>query len=174
MTVRGNIPPIDRVWACLPYVLPIAGSLIYAAALINLAPITSILLAPLMMIGMMYMNSISILGQFGPLLIFFGLYLFVVRNPQISHFIRYNTMQALMIGIVISLLETLFSFMQLSITTILMSRVEDPLGYIVQFLFAGFFMLVAACYCYSIFCAVQGKYAEIKGISDAAYAQTQI
>lgn len=174
MAWRGSSTSIDRFWAALPYILPIASSSLYAMALVNLLPATAILMQPIALISRFYYTITGFLGPYGGLLIFFGLFIFVVRNSKISHFIRYNTMQALMIGIIVTLVELTFQFLNMSVGLLLQQGTSAPLGLLFQIFFAGLFILITACYSYSLFYVVQGKYAEIKWISDAAYAQTQV
>ena len=45
---------------------------------------------------------------FGGLLLFFVLFLAVVRNPNVPYFLRFNTLQALLIDIVLILLSYTF------------------------------------------------------------------
>jgi uncharacterized membrane protein len=172
MSWRGtDSTGLDRFFACLPYIVPIAGSLRYVSAFLNLLPITEPAIFPLVLVGSVYRQLISVLGPFGSLLIFFGLFLFVVRNANISHFIRFHTMQALMISISMSIIDLFFEFAQLPIFEIL--QPTGPLGIIGPIMFAAFFVVVAGCYLFSLFCVVQGKYGEIRWISEAAHAQTR-
>jgi uncharacterized membrane protein len=173
MSRRGGAASVtDRMWACLPYALPIAKSLIFASALQMLLPGASLLILPLAVIRGIY-GTIAESIPFGDLIIFFVLYLAVVRNPGISHFIRFHTMQALMIGICMSLVSIFFQFVMTSGSLLSLSQMiaTNPL---VQWISAATFIFAAACYGYSIFCAAQGKYAEIRLISDAAHAQTDV
>jgi uncharacterized membrane protein len=172
MAWRGSTTTGDRIIACLPYILPIADSLIFASAFLTLLPIAAPVLLPLITVGLVYMTAISFLGPFGSLIIFFALYLFVVRNTNIKHFIRFHTMQAMLIGIGISLINLFFNLVNLPVVRLLSPA--NPLGIVAPLLFAGLFIVIAACYLYSIFGAIQGKYAEIPYISEAAYAQTQV
>jgi hypothetical protein len=172
MSWRGtDSTGLDRFFACLPYIVPIAGSLMYAIAFVTLLPITAPVMLPLFALGMAYGTLTGFLGQFGDLLIFFGLFLFVVRNTNISHFIRFHTMQALMISISMSIVNLFFQFAQLPIFSVL--QPTGPLGIVGPTMFAAFFVLIAACYLYALFCAIQGKYGEIRWISEAAHAQTR-
>ncbi len=173
MTMRGTTTAGDRVFACLPYVLPIADSLLFAVAFVTLLPITAPVIGPVITLGAIYQGVTGlILGQFSSLVIFFALYIFVVRNPKIGHFIRFHTMQALMIGICISLVNLFFQLINLPVDLLLSDR--NPFGMLSPMLFATFFVVMAGCYLYSIFCAIQGRYAEIPWISEASYAQTNI
>jgi hypothetical protein len=172
MAWRGSTDTVDRVFACLPYILPIADSLIFAIAFVSLLPIVAPIVMPLVSIGSAYNNAVGkILGpQFGDLIIFFALYLLVVRNQRIKHFIRFHTMQAMM-RVVIYLVGEFFKLINLPVFDLILS--PTPLGMVLSLIFAGMFVVFAGCYLYSIFCAIQGKYAEIPWISAAAYSQTQ-
>lgn len=174
MAWRGKTTIADRIWAALPYIMPIAAVSIYGAAFTQLLPVAEILLLPISIIAVLYYTVMGPLGPYGGLLIFFGLYLFVVRNPKISHFIRYNTMQAMMIGIAVSLVTAVFNIFQLTAQLTQVSATLDPLTIATLGLFAAVFLFSMVASVYSLFFVVQGKYAEIKWISDAAYAQTQV
>ncbi len=174
MAWRGSVTVTDRCWAALPYILPIASSSLYAGAFAQLAPVTAPVILPIAWIGMTYYSVIGLLGMFGQLLIFFALLAFVVRNPKIPHFIRYNTMQAMMIDIMLTLVTLTFQAVNLSVQMVTFQAATDPLGVVVLIFFAAVFVAAAAAYCYSLFNVAQGKYAEIKWISDAAYSQTQM
>jgi hypothetical protein len=174
MAWRGSVTVIDRFWAALPYILPIASSMMYAGAFVKLLPVTAPIMLPIAIIGTAYYSFVGLLGMFGELLIFFALLAFVVRNPKIPHFIRYNTMQALMIGIMMTLVSLTFQAVNLSVQMVPAQSAMDSLSVVVLIFFAGVFVAAAAAYCYSLFSVAQGKYAEIKWISDAAYSQTQM
>jgi Chloroplast import apparatus Tic20-like len=180
MSWRGTVTVTDRLWAALPYILPIAGSLAFASALATLLPVTALLLIPLTVIAAPYfivIGAVSTVGlspQLAEFAIFMALFFLVVRNPKIPHFIRYNTMQALMIDIMMTLVSLVFKAVDLSVEMITQRGLMDPLGVVVLIFFAMVFVTAAAAYCYSLFNVTQGKYAEIRWVSDAAYAQTQM
>jgi Chloroplast import apparatus Tic20-like len=174
MAWRGTVTVADRFWAALPYILPIASSMLYIGAFVQLLPITAPIVTPIVLIGIAYYTAISPLGMFGEFLIFLALLMFVVRNPKIAHFIRYNTMQAMVIGIMMSLVKAIFDAVGLSVAMLTFKSASDPLGFVVQFFFAAVFVGAATAYGYSLFNVAQGKYAEIKWISDASYSQTQV
>ncbi len=180
MSWRGTVTVTDRLWAALPYILPIASSLAYASALATLLPVTGLLLLPLTVVAAPYfillsaVSSIGLSSNLASLLIFFALFALVVRNPQIPHFIRYNTMQAIMIDIMMTLVSLVFRAVDLSVEIMTQRGLMDPLALVVLIFFAMVFVTAAAAYCYSLFNVAQGKYAEIKWVSDAAYAQTNM
>ncbi|MCA2625263.1 MAG: hypothetical protein IM507_09095 [Microcystis sp. M20BS1] len=102
----------------------------------------------------------SSLGSFGSLIIFFVLFFAVVRNPRISHFIRFNTMQAILIDILVSLLRLVLDFVA-----------RGGANLVVETLFNVVFLGAFAACVYSIIQSVIGKYADIPTISEAAYSQ---
>jgi Chloroplast import apparatus Tic20-like len=180
MTWRGTVTVPDRLWAAMPYILPIASSLAFASALETLLPVTSLLMLPLRVLAVPYfivlgaVSSVGLSSQLAEFAIFIALFALVVRNPKIPHFIRYNTMQAMMIDIVMTLISLVFQAVDLSVEIITQRGLTDPLGVVVLIFFAGVFVTAAAAYGYSLFNVAQGKYAEIKWVSEAAYAQTQV
>jgi len=101
---RGNaIDYSDRFFGAIVYLLALSdavsllGGLLTIPALRPLFSVLAILLTPIAII-----NRIIPFG-FGSLVLFFVLLLAVVQNPKISYFIRFNTMQSILIGIALSL-----------------------------------------------------------------------
>ncbi len=98
--------------------------------------------------------NIAIPGGFGSLVIFFILFLAVVRNYRIPYFIRFNTLQSILFGIAIALISIVFGAL-------------NALGLIGGLVFI---MATGA----SLFCMVEcalGRYPEIPSISSAVYSQ---
>ncbi|MGB7059698.1 MAG: Tic20 family protein, partial [Geitlerinemataceae cyanobacterium] len=85
MTWHRSSSPKDRFFACLPYLLP----------LIEVVTFSSALFAQLPLLGTIYLVTIepflavyAFLGRVIPfvgLIIFFALFLLVVRNERIAH-----------------------------------------------------------------------------------------
>jgi hypothetical protein len=73
-----------------------------------------------------------------------------------------------------TLVSLTFQAVNLSVQMVTAQSAMDSLSVVVLIFFAGVFVAAAAAYCYSLFSVAQGKYAEIKWISDAAYSQTQM
>ncbi|MFM7713521.1 MAG: Tic20 family protein, partial [Microcystis sp.] len=84
-----------------------------------------------------------------------------VRNPRISHFIRFNTMQAILIDILVYLLGLALGFVARGLGANL----------VVETLFNVVFLGAFAACVYSIIQSFIGKYADIPTISEAAYSQ---
>lgn len=158
MTWRGSTDTKDRIFAALVYLLPLYSAFAFGDSIFQQIPFLGaalvIVLTPL---AFLY----SSLGSFGSLIIFFVLFFAVVRNPRISHFIRFNTMQAILIDILVSLLRLVLDFVARGLGANL------ALETLFNVVFLGAF---AACV-YSIIQSVIGKYADIPTISEAAYSQ---
>ena len=157
MTWRGSTDTKDRIFAALVYLLPLYSAFAFGIFIFQQIPFLGaalvIVLTPL---AFLY----SSLGSFGSLIIFFVLFLAVVRNPRISHFIRFNTMQAILIDILVSLLRLVLDFVA-----------RGGANLVVETLFNVVFLGAFAACVYSIIQSVIGKYADIPTISEAAYSQ---
>ena len=157
MTWRGSTDTKDRIFAALVYLLPLYSAFAFGIFIFQQIPFLKealeIVLTPL---AFLY----SSLRSFGSLIIFFVLFLAVVRNPRISHFIRFNTMQAILIDILVSLLRLVLDFVA-----------RGGANLVVETLFNVVFLGAFAACVYSIIQSVIGKYADIPTISEAAYSQ---
>lgn len=95
---RGNgpsVPPQDRVLSILPYVIPLLDSLSFGKYVFQKVPLlTQVLLVPLLPLYNIY-RGVPFLA-FG---VFLLLFVTVVRNINVSRFIRFNTYQALILDI---------------------------------------------------------------------------
>jgi hypothetical protein len=158
MTWRGSTDTKDRIFAALVYLLPLYSAFAFGIFIFQQIPFLgaalAIVLAPL---AFLY----SSLGSFGSLIIFFVLFFAVVRNPRISHFIRFNTMQAILIDILVYLLGLALGFVARGLGANL----------VVETLFNVVFLGAFAACVYSIIQSFIGKYADIPTISEAAYSQ---
>jgi hypothetical protein len=159
MTWRGSPTVTDRIFASLPYLLPLFSVYPFGIFVFqqfpDLARILSLLLTPV--------AFIYSLVPFADLVIFFLLFLLVVRNERIQHFIRFNTMQAILLDILVFLCGLIFRYML------------SPLGsnLVTQTLIVMVFLATLATCVYSVVQSLQGRYAEIPTLSEAAYAQVR-
>jgi uncharacterized membrane protein len=159
MTWRGSTTVTDRIFACLPYLLPLVDGIVFGKYLFFQFPILEqVLLLPLTPLIFLYHVI-----PFGSLIIFFALFLGVVRNENINHFIRFNTMQAILIDIVMILCSIIMPF----VVKVL------PSSFIVETLFNVIFLGLLGTFVYVIVQSAQGRYAEIPTISDAVYMQVR-
>lgn len=166
MTWRGSSSPTDRIFSSLAYLLPLLDvvGLVGGILLVSnsfLTPLLEIIVYPLSPLLSIYYGF----GGFMPLIIFFALYMLVVRNDRMPHFIRFNVMQAILIGILLSLFSIIWRFVLASLL--------PPTNIITQTLFNTVFLATVAASLYCIVQSVLGRYAEIPTISEAAYTQVR-
>ena len=158
MAWRGTVTVKDRIFACLPYLLPLIEGLAFARFLFLQFPALQVLFVPLAPVILLY-SSVPFAG----LIVFFALFLLVVRNESISHFIRFNTMQAILIDIVLVLGSLILP---------ILSSIPGA-GFAYQTLSNTIFLGILAAVLFSVFQSLRGRYAEIPAISDAVYMQVR-
>lgn len=159
MAWRGSTTIAHRILACLPYLLPLLDALNFGiiSGLIKFLHLEwlIVLLQPVIVIY-------GVLGPYGDLIVFFALFLLVVRNEKINHFIRYNTMQALLLDILAY------------VCSIILRLVSLPgLDFASQVVASTLFVGIFAAIIYSVVQSLFGRYAEIPAISDAVYMQVR-
>ncbi len=159
MTWRDSTDIKDKVFSAYIYALPLFYSLQFGRFVLGYFPdvikqILSLIVAP---VALIY----GLLGPFANIIIFFGLYLGVIRNENISRFIRFNAMQAILIDIFLVLCGIVASLFTRGLNG----------GLLIETLYNVIFLgTLAACF-YSMIQSALGKYAEIPTISDAANSQ---
>mgnify|MGYP002776997092 CR=1 FL=1 len=156
MNGRGSTTVADRIFASLPYLLPLIDGLGFSRYWFQEFPPLKVLILPLVPVLQIY--SLPFAG----LLIFFGLYFLVVRNDNTSHFVRFNAMQAILIDIVIIMCRLIVSIMEPTF---------QSSSFIVETLYNTIFLGVLASVIYSVVQSILGRYAEIPAISDAVNTQ---
>ncbi len=157
MTWRGSITVSDRIFACLPYLLPLVEGLAFGRFLFSQFPVIGLLFIPLSPIIGIYQLP------FASLIIFFALFLLVVRNEKISHFIRFNTMQAILLNIVLFLCEIVLQ---------VLGSIPGA-GFASETISNTIFLGIVAAVVYSVAQSLFGRYAEIPAISDAVHMQVR-
>lgn len=158
MTWRGSTTVADRIFASLPYLLPLIDGLAFGMFLFRQFPVLQLIVLPILPLVQLY-SSVPFAG----LIVFFALFLLVVRNEKISHFIRFNTMQAILIDIVLILFGLIVPILARGI----------QVAFIVETLYNMVFLGVLAAVIYSVVQSLLGRYAEIPTISDAVYMQVR-
>ena len=163
MAWRGSTTVQDRIFACLAYLLPLVEviGLLFRIGIQNSLfgefPALQIILVPLFPLVQIYFG-IPFIG----LIIFFALFLLVVRNESISHFIRFNTMQAILIDIVLFLCSLLLPILGITRNTFAIATIANTI-----------FLGVVAAVIYAVVQSGRGRYAEIPAISDAVHMQVR-
>ncbi len=158
MAWRGTTAVTDRIFACLPYLLPIITVIPFGSFLFQQFPALQVILIPLTPVLFIY-GAIP----FADLVIFFLLFLLVIRNERIIHFIRFNAMQALLLDIILFLCSLVQMYLLRPLGTNLITET------LINIVFLG---TLAACG-YSVVQSLLGRYAEIPTLSEAAYAQVR-
>ncbi|MFW5665884.1 MAG: Tic20 family protein [Coleofasciculus sp.] len=158
MTWRGSTTVKERIFAALPYMLPLLYALPFGVFLLRQFPVLNIILVPLS--PLIFIQSTI---PFAGLILFFVLFLAVVRNERIAHFIRFNTMQAILLDILL----VLCSFA--------MRILAGGLGanFFLETLSNVIFLGTLAACGYGIVQSLLGRYAEIPTLSEAVYAQVR-
>ena len=163
MTWRGSATLQDRIFGSLIYALPLGDAVLYGGNLLGQFGLGSIFnfLAPLAALN----------SGFGGLILFFALFILVINNPNIPHFIRFNVFQALLLLIATTLYSLVFG-----VLFNMFGQVPDLASFVVllkQTLNNTVFLAVTAACFYSIFKSVSGKYADIPKLSDLVYSQVR-
>jgi uncharacterized membrane protein len=165
MTWRGSVSPTDRIFSSLVYILPlldvvmlVAGPLMRSDSF--LTPILAVIITVLSPIIPIYYGF----GGLMPLIVFFALFMLVVRNEAVAHFIRFNAMQSILFGIVLSLVSIVWRY---ALGQFLGGSVIE------QTLFNTIFLGTLVAVGYSVIQSALGRYAEIPTVSDAAYTQVR-
>lgn len=103
-------------------------------------------------------------SAFTPLIIFFVIFIVIVRNVRLHHFVRFHAMQAVMIDIVTMLICIVRMYLPPEFRWSMFIVVLDRL--------LGMMVLVTIGYC--VWHAIQGHYADVHYISDAVYLQVDM
>lgn len=160
MVWRHSTTALDRLWAVLVYLIPLYDGLLYGQFLFRQFPPLAYLGYPLLPLALVY--SALPLGL-GSLLVFILLFVAVVRNEKVPHFIRFNTMQAILLSIVLTLVTLVYNF-------VLAPLVQ---GFLQEVLFNTVFLAVLAAVGYGMVQSARGRYPEIPVIAEASYLQTR-
>ncbi len=179
MAWRGENKVGDRIWSLLPYMMPMASALPFVGAATKVVPGLKFFVIPLYFMALPYLMVEeffgSLFGMLGGFLVFILLFVTVVRNPRISHFIRFNTAQAIIIGVAVAILQAVLQIFQFPLGFVPQDLLASasPLDYGFAVLGGSIFFIALGSVLYSIFSVVQGKYADIPVISEASYAQVR-
>jgi uncharacterized membrane protein len=126
---------------------------------IVLLPLLPFLIAYQFILGALSFGGFSI----GGLLLFIAIYMLVVRNESLPHFVRFNAMQSILLGIVLSIVGLVLSVFGSALAG---NLIGDTLYNVA-------FLGTVAAAVYSIVQSAMGRYAEIPTISDAVYMQVR-
>ena len=157
MSWNSSTPVPDRIFASLPYLLPLIVGVQFGMFLFREFPFLSIFFVPLQPLLSLYYSV-----PFAGLIIFFVLLFAVVRNDNISRFIRFNTMQAILLNIILAITGLVVQLLGNALPTLA-----------VQTLFNMLFLGTVVAVVYSVVQSLLGRYAEIPTISEAVHMQVR-
>lgn len=103
-------------------------------------------------------------SQFAPLVVFFLMFLAVVKNNKLSHFVRFNCMQAIMLDIVVMLFTILHSYFPAELRWSWVLSVFDCYAWVMS--------MSTVLYC--VYFTLRGLYADIPYVSEAVYIQVEM
>ena len=151
-----NIPVYQRILAILIYILPWSDSIPFGWHLFEIFPPLKLLIIPA--------APILILKQtipFGSLILFFGLFIGVIRNQNVPYYLRFNTLQALLLDIIIVLFSYTVRILIAPIGSSLILRAFSS-TLLISMLTIMIFMVIES---------VQGKEPDLPAISQAVRMQ---
>ena len=150
------VPIWQRCIGLMIYMLPWSDSLPFGRNLFTEFPLLNWLALPALPILFLEQSI-----PFGSLLIFFLLFLGVVRNPKAPYFLRFNTLQALLVDTTIILLSYAFQI------------ILQPLGssLILRTLSSTVLIATLTIVVFAISECIQGKEPDLPGISEAVRMQ---
>lgn len=159
----GNVDFSEKAIASLCYMLPLLDGLKYSKFLLTAYPQFALLLLPIAPAAQFYYS----LGFFN-IILFFGMYLGVAQNRQLSKFMRYNAMQAIVLDILLILPDVLLS---------LFNGINGPptsgAGLELKILLNNtVFLFVYLSVAYGSISALTGKSAKLPLVGEAADMQT--
>ena len=146
----------EKITSILIYIVPWAAAMPFGRYLFLDFPIFKILLIP--SIPILILQKLIPLGN---LILFILLFLIVIKNPKASFFLKFNTLQAILINILIIII----SF----ISQILIQPFENSL--LLQTFSSTVLISIISILVFSIIKCIQGKEAEIPLISEAVRIQ---
>lgn len=154
-----EIPLWQRLLAPLIYLLPWSDAIPFGLGLdgvFNQVPLLRLLIVPA--IPFFQLQRVPA----GGLLLFFVLFLAVVRNPNVPYFLRFNTLQALLTDIVLIVLSLAFRILlqPLAGGSLLMGTLSSTI--VIAVLAIQVFALVEC---------LRGREPDLPGISQAARMQ---
>ena len=154
-----EIPVWQRVVAPLVYLLPWSDAIPFGGPLFQQYPWMQWFTLPVLPLALL---ERSVPFGLGGLLLFFVLFLAVVRNPNVPYFLRFNTLQALLTDIVIMVLGFAFGILLRPIAggSLLVSTLSSTIV-----------MAVLAILLFALLECWRGREPDLPGISQAVRMQ---
>jgi hypothetical protein len=167
MARRSSVDNLDRLYASLPYLLPITAVVGFGSFLfIQFPPLFTVFLPVLRLNQLLSISIIDFISI--RFVAWFCVFIFVVRSYKVNHFTRFNAMQALLLDIIVALVGAATQILE----AILGELAFFP--FMLQIIASVTFLGITAAFIYSVFQCILGKYADkVPLISDVAYMQVR-
>ncbi|MDX2253949.1 MAG: Tic20 family protein [Pseudanabaenaceae cyanobacterium bins.39] len=166
MVRRSSVDPLNRFYACLPYLFPLAAAVLFGAFLFAQFPILVLIFLPILKVNQIL--SVQILDFISIRFVaWFCLFIFVVRNYRVNHFIRFNAMQGLLLDVVVMLMGAIVQVLEIVLGQL------PFFPFMLQILASVTFLGITCAFCYGIWHCVFGRYAEMPVVSEVAYMQVR-
>ncbi|RWR96802.1 protein TIC 20-II, chloroplastic [Cinnamomum micranthum f. kanehirae] len=150
-------PASDRLISAASYFLPFFNGVQYGRFLFAQYPSLGLLFEPIFPIMSLYRSI-----PYASFVAFFALYLGVVRNSVFSRYVRFNSMQAVVLDVLLAI-------------PLLLQRILSPsrgLGFRILMLgYNAIFVFVVACFLYSIVFCILGRTPYLPIVASAADRQ---
>ncbi|XP_054802284.1 protein TIC 20-II, chloroplastic [Prosopis cineraria] len=151
-------PATERLISVASYTLPFFNSLHYGRYLFLQFPSLGLLFDPILPLVTLYRSI-----PYSSFVAFFALYLGVVRNPSFSRYVRFNSMQAVTLDVLLVL-------------PLLLQRIFTPgrsgLGFrLMVWAHSFLFLFTLLCFLYSVASCVLGRTPHLPFVADAASRQ---
>ncbi|KAF3452484.1 hypothetical protein FNV43_RR02917 [Rhamnella rubrinervis] len=151
-------PATDRLISAVAYTLPFFNSLQYGRYVFMQFPKLGLLFDPLFPLLSLYRSI-----PYASFVAFFALYLGVVRNPSFSRYVRFNSMQAVTLDVLLVL-------------PLLIQRIFNPgrggLGFqVMVWGHSALFVLIVFCFIYSLVSCILGRTPHLPFVANAAGRQ---
>ncbi|KAK8506040.1 hypothetical protein V6N13_002693 [Hibiscus sabdariffa] len=148
-------PATDRLISVAAYSLPFFNSLQYGRYLFIQYPQLGTLFEPILPFLSLYKSV-----PYASFVAFFALYLGVVRNPSFSHYVRFNSMQAVTLDVLL-------------VVPLLLTRILNPgragLGFkAMVWGHTGVFVFSCLCFVYGVVSSILGRTPYLPFVADAA------
>ena len=161
VTVRMSYnptPATDRLISAVAYTLPFFNSLQYGRLLFTQYPVLGLAFEPILPILGLYRSI-----PHSSFIAFFALYLGVVRNPNFNRYVRFNSMQAVTLDVLLAV-------------PLLIQRILSPgpggLGFqIMVWGHNGLFLFSVLCFVYRLASCLLGRTPHLRLVADAAGRQ---
>jgi uncharacterized membrane protein len=143
-----------------------AAGVIYGSDLFQQIPLSILPFLPLVWLyaNVLAFPLVPVLGLTGEFFVFIGLYFLVVKDVRVPHFIRFNTMQALLIQIVLFIAQLFLQLLAQLSSNYLSTTITDIFS---NTIFIGTMLLAI----YAIYQSIRGEYSDIPTLSQAATVQ---